>query len=63
MDLAVRKTPPRARAGAGREVRVDAVDVEGEVQGAAAVGVDGRQRHLDHLRGRRVLFGVDCITS
>jgi hypothetical protein len=30
-------------------VGIDAVDVEGEVEGAAAVGIDGGESHLDHL--------------
>ena len=45
----VPRTAARAGAGARREVRVDAIDVEGEMEGAATVWVDSEQRHLDHL--------------
>lgn len=53
VDLPVRETPPRARAGAWSEERVDPIDVEREVERAAAMRVDGLNGVLNHLAKRR----------
>eukprot|EP00760_Papus_ankaliazontas_P028342 PhM_4_TR3649/c0_g1_i1/m.80348 len=47
--LAIGEPALGLRAGAGREHRVDGVDIEGEVDRAVVVGVDAGQRHLHHL--------------